>query len=135
MREQESKYREKAYTLEDIANDTIETSFFFCQSRLKGSVDTESIEELHQGIKQIKNYLLGFPYRIEEARLSAAKAAFVASSIIKRKEAIDLKNIRYADSKIQEMATVTLEGKLTILNKLKATQTEAFYYWWLISRM
>jgi len=28
-----------------------------------------------------------------------------------------------------------LKGNLQILNKLKETQTEAFYYWWLISQM
>lgn len=135
IQEQESKYRTKVHTLEDVLNDTIETSFFLCQSRLKGSTDNENIRELHQGIKQIQSYLLGAPYRIEEARLCAAKAAFVATVIKDKKEKINLKDIRYDNSRIQEMADIVFAGKYAVLNKLKATQTETFYYWSLISRI
>ncbi len=135
IQEQESKYRIKAHTLEDVLNDTIETSFLLCQSRLRGSIDNENIKELHQGIKQIQSYLLGAPYRIEEARLCAAKAAFIATVIMNKKEKINLNEIKYTESKIQEIATTMLDRKYSILNKLKATQTETFYYWSLISRM
>jgi hypothetical protein len=68
-------------------------------------------------------------------RLCAAKAAFVATVIMNKKENIDLAEIRYTDSKIQDIATTTLDGKYSILNKLKVTQTEMFYYWSLISRL
>jgi len=135
IKEQECKYRTNVYTLEDVLHDTIETSFLLCQSRLKGSIDNKNIQELHQGIKQIQSYLLGATYRIEEARLCAAKAAFVATVIMNKKENIDLKEIRYTDSKIQDIATTTLDGKYSILNKLKAIQTEMFYYWSLISQL
>ncbi len=135
IHEQESKYRTKAHTLEDVLTDTIETSFFLSQSRLKGSIDNENIQELHQGIKQIQSYLLGAPYRIEEARLCAVKSALIATVIKNKKEKINLNDIRYDSSKIQEIGTVTIDGKFSILNKLKATQTETFYYWSLISQM
>jgi hypothetical protein len=135
LQRQECAYRQSAATVDETLSDSIETSFLLCQSQLKGSIDNEDIRELHRGIKQIKSYLLGKPYRIEDARLSAAKAAYIATAIQKRKEKIKLIDIRYGDTKIQDLAQVTLEGKLSILNKLKATQTEAFYYWWLISRM
>jgi len=135
IQEQESAYRPKVFTIDETLNDTVETSFLLCQSQFKGSIDNENIRELHQGIKQIKSYLLDEPYRIEEARLSAAKCAYVATAAIKRKEHIRPSDIRYVDSKIHEIADTYLDGKLTILNKLKATQTETFYFWWMISRM
>lgn len=53
---------------------------------MKGSIENENIQELHKGIKQIQSYLLGTPYTIEEARLSAAKAAFITTVIKNKKE-------------------------------------------------
>ena len=134
LQKQESAYRQNVATFDEVLNDTIETSFLLCQSRLKGSIENENIQELHQGIKQIQSYLLGTPYRMEEARLSAAKAAFIATVIKNKKGKIDLNDLRYEDSMIQEIGTVALDGKYFILNKLKATQTETFYYWSLISQ-
>lgn len=133
LQRQESAYRQKAPTIDETLKDTIETSFLLCQSQFKGSVDNENLRELHQGIRQIQSYLLGEPYRIVEARLSAAKAAYIATAIIRGAEKIHLNDMRYVDSKIQKIAQVTLDGKLSILNKLKETQSETFYYWWLIS--
>jgi hypothetical protein len=102
---------------------------------LKGSIENEHIQELQQGIKQIQSYLLGTPYRIEEARLSAAKAAFVATAIRSHAEMINLGSLRYADSMIHEIGKAALHGRFSILNKLKPTPPETFYYWSLISRM
>jgi len=133
---QESKYRAKAYTLEVVLNDAIETGFLLCQSRLKGSIDNDNIQELHQGIKQIQSYLLGAPYRIGEARLCALKSALIATVIKNNNEKVNLIVIRYDNSRIQEMADIGPAAKYAILNKLnKATQTETFYCWSLISRM
>ena len=135
IQKQERKYLMDPPTFDEALDDTIDTSFLLCQTRLRGSIENDNTRELHQGIKQIQSYLLGTPYRIEEARLAAAKAALIATAIRKRKEEIVLNDVRYADSKIQELSEVTLDGKLSILNKLRSTQTEAFYYWWLTSRL
>src|ERR1051326_368358 len=134
LQKQERAYRQNVTTFDEGLNDTIETSFLLCQSRLKGSMENESIEELHRGIKQIQSYLLDTPYRIEDARLSAAKASFIAAAIKNKREKIELNDVRYAESIIGEIGTVSLDGKYFILNKLKATQTETFYYWSLISQ-
>lgn len=132
---QERSYRENVFNVDEVLNDTIETSYFLCQSQLKGCTDNGDIQELHQGIKQIQSYLLGAPFRIEDARLSAAKAAFIATAIRKNKLDLDLRDARYTELMTQQIASVTLEGRLAILNRLKSTQTETFYYWWLISKM
>jgi len=134
IQKQESIYHEGHPSLEKIIEDTIGTSLSFCQSRLKGGIVNSKVEELHQGIKQIQSYLMGSPYRIDEARISASKAAFIATAILLNQRNMHLKDVRFDRSKIVELKDVQLGGRFEILNKLKSTQTEAFYYWWQIEQ-
>lgn len=131
---QESKYHEPMPDIAATLDDTIETAFLLCQSRLKGSLKDPRTDELDAGIKQIQSYLLGRPFRIEEARRSAAKAALVATIIRSGRRDLDLDKYRYSDAKLRDLQNATIEGERSILNRLKATQAETFYYWWLISR-
>jgi len=135
IQKEESKYRKGNPTLNETLEDTIETSFLFCQSRLKGSKENENIAEMHQGIKQIQSYLLGEAYRIEDARISVSRAVFLATVLKKNKKNLKLSEVRFSDSRIEQVKDVILKGDLEILNRLKATQTETFYYWWLISQL
>ncbi len=138
IHKQERKYRESRPslhdTMQDTLQDTLETSFLLCQSKLRGSQENEYVVELLQGIKQIQSYLLGEPYRIEEARSSAAKAALLIFIVKSNKINLNIEELRYDQNKIPQIQDVLLEGKYQILNKLKATQTDAFYYWWLIDK-
>jgi hypothetical protein len=135
IRKQESKYHKSAPTFAETLEDTIETSYLFCQSRLKGCKENKGIEEIHRGLKQIRSYLLGIPFHIEEARVSASKAAYLAKLIQGDNKDLDITKIKYSVSRIEEIRNVSLKGKYEIINKLKETHTEAFYYWWLISQM
>jgi hypothetical protein len=135
IQKQESKYHKDTPSLSDSLEDTVETAYLFCQSRLKGSKEHKGIEEMHRGLKQIHSYLLGVPFHIEEARIAASKAALLATIIQQEKKNLDMNSIRYSPAKIEEIREVSLKSRLEILNKLKETQTEAFYYWWLISQM
>lgn len=135
IQEQESKYRATRPSLVATLDDTIETSFLLCQTRLKGSIKDNRTDELDLGIRQIQSYLLGSPFRIEEARVAASKAAFIATAMKAKHTDVVLNEIKYSTAKLKDVENAMLEGKLSILNKLKATQTETFYYWWLISRL
>jgi hypothetical protein len=116
-------------------DDTIEAAFLLSQALFKGSVDNEDVREMLKGIGQLKNYLLGIQYTHDEARLSASKAALLATIVRHEKLTTNLADIRFQDSTIDEIRGVTLEGEWRILNKLKAIQPAAFYYWRLVSEM
>jgi hypothetical protein len=135
IQKQESLFHKNTPSLSETLQDTIDTAFLFCQSRLKGCKEDAGIEEMHRGLKQIHSYLLGVPFHIEEARIAASKAALLASVIRQNKNDFDPKTMRYGLAMVDEVRGVSLKGRLEILNKLKETHTEAFYYWWLISRM
>jgi hypothetical protein len=135
IQKQESKYHKDTPSLSDTLEDTVESAYLFCQSRLKGSKENKGIDEMHRGLKQIHSYLLGVPFHIEEARIAASKAALLATIIQQETKNLDMNSIRYSSAKIEVIREISLKGRLEILNKLKETQTEAFYYWWLISQM
>lgn len=127
---QESRYRKNTPSNNDSLEDTIQASFLFCQSGYKGSTQHAQIDEMNLGIRQIQSHLLTVPFRADEARVAMAKAAYIATAIMNDKRSIKLNDIRYSPERIEEIRTVTLEGDLTILNRLKATHPEAFDYWW-----
>lgn len=135
IQKQESKYHTSAPTITESLEDTIEISYLFCQSRLKGCKENTGVEEIHRGLKQIYSYLLGVPFHIEQARVSASKAALLATLIKGEKKDYDISGIKYNPARVEEIRDVSLKGNLQILNKLKETQTESFYYWWLISQI
>jgi predicted nucleotidyltransferase component of viral defense system len=132
---QETSFRNKKFSIEETTQDTINNAFLLCQSRLRGAKENEKSIELQQGIRQIQSYMLGTLYRIEEARVSAAKAAFLSAIIRMNKKNLILKDLRYDESKISQIKDAALADNRQILNRLKSTQTEAFYYWWLIEGM
>jgi hypothetical protein len=43
--------------------------------------------------------------------------------------------MRFGNTRLDQIKDVTLEGRLQILNKLKGTIPEAFYYWWLVQNL
>jgi hypothetical protein len=48
---------------------------------------------------------------------------------------LEMGDLRWSDARLDQIKDMTLEGKFQILNKLKASIPEAFYYWWLVSEM
>jgi len=131
---QESRFHDQKITLSQTLDDTIDAGLLLSQARLKGSVGGEELEELLNGISQLKSYFLGMKFNIDDARVAAAKAALLAAMLRSGRLPTKIDEVRFAPSRIRELKTVILEGRFRILNKLKALSPEAFYYWWVISR-
>ncbi len=130
----EATYRGENFSIESTTDDTINAAFLLCQSELKGALKDSRSDELQRGIRQIQNYLLGKPFRLEDGKIAAAKAALLASLIKMNMKEIKIIDIRYNASFIELVRDAVLSNERQILNRLKSTQTEAFYYWWLIER-
>jgi hypothetical protein len=129
IREQQLVFRMRDRTAGKTLDDTINAAFLLSQARFRGSVDNREVRELVQGIGQLKNYLLGTHFTLDDARLSASKAALLAALLRRGTLTTDLAKIRFKESMIDEIREVTLEGDVRILNKLKAVQPTALYYW------
>jgi hypothetical protein len=129
IQRQQDAYRGHTHTLQVSLQDTIESSYLYCQSGFKNSESIALIDEMNKGVLQIQSHLLGGPFRSDQLRIALAKAAFVATAIERGSGGIDLNEIRFSPGRIDRIKGVMLEGKLERLNRLKSAHTEAFYYW------
>lgn len=124
----ESKYRGKSFSTEDVIDDIMNTSFLVCQILLRKADINAKTQELQEGITKLNSHLIGTRYNLEAAKLNAAKAAFVAYSIINKKT--------FSSNKvfdISEISNTKLKDNYKILERLKTILPEVYYYWQKIS--
>jgi hypothetical protein len=132
---QQNRYRKTTYTPEQVLEDVIGASRLLCQIDLKGFVESSQTAELRAGMKGISSYLVVSAFSLPEAKIAAAKAAYIATVLMKGSAGEESDLIRFAPDKLEGLRDVQLQGELISFNKLKRTNPEAFYYWWLVSQM
>lgn len=116
----EMNYRNLQCDITDILTDTINTAL--CLS-LRGQIYSEDFPLLQRGVTRINNHIINESYNIDPAIRDAAKAAYVAALVKHGKTSFK----RYSFDEAKQLAGMkTLSNKL---NKLKKTNTEAFFYW------
>jgi hypothetical protein len=135
VRSQQNGYRKTEFTVDDILDDVLATSRQLCQIDFKGFVETSQTNELRAGMKAIHPYLLTERFSLPGAKLAASRAAFMAMVLKKRHLTVNLAHLRFTAEKIEEIRNEQLMGDLIAFNKLKRTNPEAFYYWWLVSKL
>ncbi len=133
---QESEYRTPKHSREASLQDTISTAFLVSQYLLKGYKSNDEIKEIATGLKQVENHLLGVPFKLDQARVAAAKIALLASVVKNNNFKFSFEKMRYSPTQNEKSLAIELSGSYEILNRLKKlNQLEAFHYWWLISQM
>lgn len=124
----ELQYRGLSAELSLIYEDIRETSLCLAS---KGQVGKGNFKILQGGIKKLDSYLYKGKYRIEEAIIDAARAAYLATSIEKSNTRIE----KY-DGNSKTILTMELSPAVSNkLNKLKKILPEAFFYWVKISEL
>lgn len=85
---------------------------------------------LQDGVKRLGSFIYENKYFIEDAIVDSAKAAYAATCI--ENKVVDIH--KYSPSELSMDMTIrkNLPGKL---NRLKKSNAEAFYYWFLIDNM
>ncbi|MEE0990803.1 MAG: nucleotidyl transferase AbiEii/AbiGii toxin family protein [Paludibacteraceae bacterium] len=108
--------------MSQIFNDIRKTSL---NITTRGMIDKEKFELLQQGIKSIKSFMYKSQYRIEQAIVDSSKAAYLATCIELKEERLS----HYGD--MNQIVDLSI-GRLfpSKLNKLKLSNSEAFYYWY-----
>ncbi|MDD2238086.1 MAG: nucleotidyl transferase AbiEii/AbiGii toxin family protein [Kiritimatiellae bacterium] len=122
----ENSYRGRAFTREQILNDTIKAARLLNLIGLKGCPVSKNIKTLETGIRQLDSHIVGRRFSRDEAKICAAKAAWLAAAL-KRGEIATIP--RYSTEELQDLAVVQLKGDYVPLNRLKAGNPQAWYYW------
>lgn len=96
-------------------------------------MENENTEELRRGMKQIRSYLLSESFVFPEIKIAASKAAFIAA-VLRENHSVNLATVRFDDEKLKNLSEKQAAGKYNILDRLRYTVPEAFYYWHLVSQ-
>lgn len=114
-------YRNLGHNLSQIYEDIRQTAQ---NISTRGFIDKEKFALLQKGIISIKPFMYKGAYRIEEAIIDAAKAAYLATLIETGSENIE----RFTDAQLTN--DLSIEPVLTSkLNKLRIGLPEAYFYW------
>jgi len=110
--------------IQQVLDDIFQTSLCVC---LQGLIDNENFKLLQDGIKRIQSFIHSERYIVDTAIINASKVAYLAILI-----ANNLTEVEHFDKeKIVDLQDKMIENPLpTKLNKLKKSNTEAFFYWW-----
>ncbi|MCU0857867.1 MAG: nucleotidyl transferase AbiEii/AbiGii toxin family protein [Pontiellaceae bacterium] len=122
----ENSYRGNAFSREQVLNDTVEASRLISLIGLKGCPASEEVQTLETGIGQLDSHIIGKKFSRDEAKVCAAKAAWLAAAL-KRVKASAVP--RYNIEELQILAATPLQDDYAALNRLKAGSPEAYYYW------
>lgn len=116
----ELKYRGKDEDMDykDVLKDVIETARCICT---RGKEGQGKWEELQKGITRVKGFIFSENYYLDKAIVNASKAAYVAKSLLVKNLALQ----KFQDAK--EIEEWMIPG---VLNKLKKSNPEAFFYWY-----
>ena len=112
----------KKHTFAEVLEDTYQTAL--CIS-LRGADGKGDFEELQKGIQRVTGFIFSETFHLDKAITHSAKAAYMARLIASDQKVIE----KYKDAKQVADATISAPYN-TRLNKLKKSNTEAFFYWW-----
>ena len=119
--QKEIGYRSGTMVVADVLEDILQTSLCISTRSVMGK---GNFEELQNGIKRVKGFIFSESYHIENAIVSASKAAYLSALIATNATKIE----KYANPlQVKDWTIPDLE--YNTLNKLKKTNTEAFFYW------
>ena len=117
----EMAYREIS-DLDAVYDDILQTSLLLAT---RGKEGVGEFDILQDGIKKIKSFIHTSNYRIENAIVDSAKAAYISTCIRK-----GVTKIEKYDGDMNAVLAMSISPTLTTkLNKLKKVLPEAFYYW------
>ena len=118
----ELQYRGLPAELSLIYEDIRETALCLAT---RGQMGKGDFDMLQSGIKKIDGYIYKGKYRIEEAIVDSARAAYLATSIEKSSTRIE----KYDGNPNTILAMELSSSVNNKLNKLKKILPEAFFYW------
>jgi hypothetical protein len=130
----ENEYRGGGFTPADALEDTLQASLSLSMHQLKGVKDSPEALLLVDGARKLTSHLIDHRFNLDMAKLAAAKAALVARLIAKEDSGASLAAFRPIPTN-EELGQLMITGEWERLNRLKATNPEAFWYWYQASRL
>lgn len=130
----ENGYRGGGFTMADVQADTLRASQSLSHHRLKGVKDDPEAITLVDGVRRLMSHLVNHRFNLEDAKVAAAKAGLL-SRLIATEGSNPLLSFWRTLPDPEVLHDAKIEGEWERLNRLKAVNTEAFWYWYQASRL
>lgn len=125
----ENSYRGNAFTLSEALCDTIDAAFLTGSINTRGFRATPETEVLQTGVAQVDTHMIGPRYTLDAAKIAAARAAHLAALILSNKIPDDLSTLRFDRMRVAATDGAPLDGRFSILNRLREINPEVFCRW------
>lgn len=125
----ENRYRSAGLQLRDALEDTFSTSLAYCLHGLKGIPAHADALLLETGRNSLRSHLIDHRFDLPAAKTAAAKAALLTRLIAKEDAKPSLTHWRTMPG-LEALSSLEISGEWERLNRLKATNPEAFWYWY-----
>jgi len=125
----EASYRNLNLSTNQFLNDSIKASFLLCKLDSHGSTESSYTKELRKGIRRIKSHIAGGRYSLLNAKEDASKVACLAFLIKDSRLDVDIEMLKQGGRDADRIKNIYLQGKFSVLNKLKIISPRSFYLW------
>ncbi len=123
----EESFREEVFSREQILDDTLEAARLISMLDLRGCPTSPETDILRAGIKQLDSHIIGSHFSMNEAKVCASKVAWLATAL--KTEKVSAAPPRYNIEEVRALAAQPLDGDFSALNRLRAGNPEAYFYW------
>jgi hypothetical protein len=119
-----------ACTQAESLNDSIGAAFLHSQIDLRGGIATEHGLFLQDGIVGLQDHIVNQPFRRDEVRIAAAKAACVAAWLQCQPPGTPVQSLRFRADQVAGLRHLQIQPPWAPLTRLKAANPQAFHYWY-----
>ena len=128
MQALENGYRGGGFSREQTLDDTRDACLALATRDLKGIARSEEADWLWDGAQRLRSHLIGGRFGLDDARIAAGKVALLSAVLRQGHLELAPAQLRYHGN-IEAIRDLQIEGDWQVLNRLKAANPEAFFYW------
>ena len=132
--ELENGYRGGGFSVGDALHDTLDMSMRYCLSGFRGARKHADVQLLEDGRGKLEGHLVDHRYDQQTAKIAAAKAGLLAQLLRAETTSISWHDCQTVPA-TETLRPLEIAGALHYLNRLKAINPEAFWYWYQASRL
>ena len=131
---QNCEIRKQDFGIIETLNDTIDTCLLLSSFGLNKTRDRK-LQLLELGCDLLNQFLISDIFSAQLSKKHAAKVALISAILKKERFDFELSNFRFSKSKLKQLKDAKLSSIYTSLEKLKEIDSEAYYYWHLVSQI
>lgn len=128
MQALENGYRGGGFTREQTLIDTRDACLALAMRDLKGVARTQEADWLWDGAQRLRSHLIGGNFSLDHARIAAGKVVLLCAVLRHSRFEFAPAELRYHHD-VEAIRPLQIVGDWQTLNRLKAANPEAFFFW------